>query len=149
MKNYIGTTVAATALVIFLFGIDSRAQTAGRLTVDIPFDFHVGDEKLPGGKYEFEQTMQQTGNGGLIVRSRAKSGGPAIIVQSVARSSKGMSDALLVFNRYGSEHFLAQINLGADDVSFRIRKSAAEKRVAKEYHVPVSVSIRQAVAARR
>ena len=149
MKNYIGTTVAATALIIFLFGMECPAQTARRLTVDIPFDFYVGDEKLPSGKYEFEQTMQQTGNGGLIIRSGAKSARPAIIVPSVARSSKAMEDALLVFNRYGAEHFLAQINLGADEVSLRIRKSAVEKRVAEKYQVPVLVPIRQAVAARR
>jgi hypothetical protein len=149
MKKYIATTIAATGLIVLIFGMECNAQSARRLTVDIPFDFYVGEGKMPSGKYEFEQTMQQTGSGGLIVRSAAKSARPAIIVPSAGRSSKGMSDALLVFNRYGSEHFLAQVNLGADDLSFRIRKSAVEKRVAAGYQVPVPVPIRQAVAARR
>ena len=68
MKKYIATTIAATGLIVFIFGMECAAQTNRRLVADIPFDFYVDEGKLPSGRYEFETTMRQTTTGGLIVR---------------------------------------------------------------------------------
>ncbi|HKP68600.1 MAG TPA: hypothetical protein VJV05_04910 [Pyrinomonadaceae bacterium] len=150
MKNYIATTIAATGLIVFIFGMGCSAQSVRRLTANIPFDFYVGEEKMPSGRYEFETTMRQTTAGGLIVRPVVKPARKSVLVPAFGQPSKATDEPILTFNQYGSVHFLSRVNLVADEVMFRIRKTATEERVAKELHLmAVPVTVRQAVAAKR
>ena len=148
MKNYIATTIAAAGLIVFVFAIDSTAQSAGRLVANIPFDFYVGDEKLPKGKYEFEPARSQANSGGVVVRQALKSEGRSLIVPTMAEIAKPGQETLLVFNRYGSDHFLSRVNLSTGDVSFKLRKASSEARTARQLQA-VPVTVRQTVAAAR
>ena len=148
LKNYIATTIAATGLIIFIFGIDCSAQSTRRLTVDIPFDFYVGEEKLTRGKYEFESVKSISNSGSVVVRPVVKSGRHSLIVATMAETAKPGDTAILQFNRYDSEYFLSKVNLNADEVSFRVRRTSSEDRLAKlEQGVPVTIG-RTAVAGR-
>ena len=149
MKNYIATSIAAIGLIGFVFGMECSAQSGGRMVVDIPFDFYVGEEKLPSGNYEFEATNRQANSGAVVVRPAIKSEGRSLIIPTMAETAKPGSEPLLLFNRYGSDHFLSRINLSTEEVSFRVRKTSAEKLLAKDNQRAVPVTIRQSVAVGR
>ena len=148
LKNYIATTIAVTGLVVFVFGMECSAQSSKRLVANIPFEFYVGEEKLPSGKYEFESVKSVTNSGSVVVRPVVKSGRHSLIVATTAEMIKPGDEAILQFNRYGSEYFLSKVNLNADEVSFRFRRTLSEDRLAKlERGVPVTIG-RTAVAGR-
>ena len=149
MKKYIATTIAAAGLIVFAFGINSSAQSVGRMVAYIPFDFYVGEERLPSGSYEFQATNRNANPGAVVVRGLLKSERRSLIIPTMAETAKPGSGTLLLFNRYGSEHFLSRISLSTDDVSFRVRRTSSEARLARENQRAVPVTVRQAVAAAR
>ena len=133
MKNYLASTIAATGLIIFIFGMDCAAQSVPRVTADIPFDFYVGGELLPKGTYEFEPASKQSYPTALIIRPRAKTARRAMIVPSMANAASQSKDGpAVVFNRYGSVHYLSTITTDAGGMAFRLLRTSAEKRLARE-----------------
>lgn len=148
MKNYIATTIAATGLIVFVFGMECAAQTAGRLVANIPFDFYVGDEKLPKGRYEFESTSRHANAGAVVVRPTVKSERPSLIVATMTEIARPGQEPVLIFNRYGSVYFLSRVNLSPEEVSFKLRRTSAEAQTAKQQQV-MPVTIRQTVATGR
>ena len=147
MKQYIASTVAATGLIIFIFAMDANAQTANRTVANIPFDFYVGSELLPSGKYEFEPASRNAYPGGLIVRSVTKSARPSMIVSTFANDPGKAGEApALTFNRYGSIHYLSGISTEPGSLSLRLRKTSGEKSIARQFNTPSPVVIRLASA---
>lgn len=149
MKNYIASTIAVTGLIIFVFGMESAAQTVTRITAEVPFDFYVGNELLPKGRYEFEPATRQTLSSSLIVRPVMKSARRSMIVPVIvshARPSDG--DISLRFSRYGSVHYLSGIHADVDGLSMKLLPTSTEKQLAKRYEVGQPVTIRPASMAR-
>ena len=148
MKKYIATAITTTGLIVFVFGMECSAQSARRLTADIPFDFYVGEERMPKGTYEFHSTGVQANQSGVVVRPVIKSERRSLIVATMAEIAKPDEDSLLVFNRYGSDYFLSRVTLSADEVSFKLRKTYSERETAKQQQA-VPVTVRQTVAVRQ
>ena len=132
MKNYIATTFAAAGLIVFVLGMECSAQSARRLTVNIPFDFYVANERMPKGAYEFQSAASHANQSSVVVRPVGKSERPSVIVATMAETTKAGDESLLIFNRYGSDYFLSRVTLSADEVSFVLRKAASEKETAKQ-----------------
>ena len=149
MKNYIATAIAATGLIVFVFGMECSAQSVKRMVADIPFDFYVGEERMPSGKYEFEATNRDSNSAAVFVRPVIKSERRSLIISTMAETAKPGNEPLLLFNRYGSEHFLSRINLSSEEVSFRVRKTSSEKRLAERVDRVIPVTIRQTLASQR
>lgn len=143
MKNYLASTIAATGLIIFIFGMDSVAQTATRAMADIPFDFYVGTELLPKGQYEFQAASIQTYPSSLIIRPVMKSPRRAMIVATIAHNTDAREDGFsLVFNQYGSVHYLSSISTGPGGLALRLIRTSLEKQLAKRFEQPSPVAIR-------
>ena len=142
MKQYIASTVAATGLIIFIFAMDASAQNANRMVAHIPFDFYVGKELLPSGKYEFEAASRNVYPSGLIVRSVTKSARRSMIVSTLANDTAHAGDApAITFNRYGNVHYLSGINGEAGSLALRLRKGSDEKEIAQQFRTPTPVVI--------
>ena len=150
MKNYITSTIAIIATMVFIFGVDSAAQSATRITVEVPFDFYVRNELLPAGKYELETTNRQAIPSGLIVRSVGRPDRRAIIVPALAGNPYASGDGLAVtFNQYGPVHYLSSIQSDANGPSIRLLMTSAEKQFAKSYEKTQAIAIRpKGIAAR-
>ena len=133
MKNYLASTIAATGLIIFIFGMDCAAQGVTRITAEIPFDFYVGGQLLPKGSYDFEPASKQSYPTSLIIRPRVKTARRAMIVPTMGNAASQPGDRLaVIFNRYGSIHYLSSINGDAGGMAMRLPRTSAEKRLAQE-----------------
>ncbi len=102
------------------------ANTEGRMKVSIPFAFTLGDKTLPAGQYTVErnQLIPEL----LIVRS-VDSDAIATGFTSRLQTPTTLTQAKLVFRRYGNQYFLAQVwRMSSGGVTFR--KSRAERAAA-------------------
>jgi hypothetical protein len=145
MKQYIAKTVAAAALIIFIFAIDSSAQSSSRLVATIPFDFYVGTELLPRGTYEFKPATKSAYPSALIISPIVKTSGRPMFVPTLPNGSAKEGNApAITFNRYGSDHYLSRIDCEPGLLAVRLRKTSVEKELAQEYIRPYPVVIRLA-----
>ncbi len=96
----------------------AHAQIIGDLEVNIPFQFHVGNTKLPAGKYASALFEVQ---------------------QAEANSTPAKSE--LIFNKYGNRYFLAKLFDEGNPSGSEVAKSRYEKKVSQataeaQAHVP-------------
>ena len=149
MKNNIVFTFVAAIIFVLFSGFEVNAQSVTRLIVSVPFEFYVGNEKLPGGKYEFEPANRQAFPGSLVIRRNEKSDVRSTIVPAFASFDSAGATPAIIFNRYGSVHYLAGVTSGSGGFALRLGKSSREKQLAKESDRVVPVEIRTSVAATR
>ena len=102
-------TAALLAMAIIVAGVSAQAQSLQyRLTVDIPFEFSVTDQKLPAGKYEVSRAHEASGDTVLQIRS---TDGNAIAtrfsIPVVTFKTKNRGE--LIFHRYGDQYFLSEV----------------------------------------
>jgi hypothetical protein len=98
-----------------------------RMRAEIPFDFSVGNKKLPKGEYTIE-TVNDAG-GVLLIRHVKK--GKAVNFTVVRGKELEKPKMKLVFHRYGEQYFLARIWDDSTNTILKLDKSKAEKRAAK------------------
>lgn len=133
MRNYIAGTIVATGLIILIFGMNCSGQSVRRLVADIPFDFYVGNEKLPEGRYEFEPASSNAHPGALVVRSLAGSDRQSAIIPTLAADSSAATDNIAVyFNRYGSIYYLSRVNFDQRNQSLRLGRASGERQLARQ-----------------
>jgi hypothetical protein len=116
--------VAAIAIAI-LSAASVSAQ--GVVKFDIPFQFHIGKEKLDAGKYEIKQ---MTGSRYLFRNTKT---GASRLVVSIAESGTNESSVAekLVFNRYGNVYFMRQLFVKNGTAGRELGESSAERRLRK------------------
>ena len=149
MKNNLVFTYVAAIIFVLFSGFEVNAQSVTRLVVSVPFEFYVGNEKLPQGKYEFEPANRQAFPGSLVIRRIENSAVRSTIVQAFASFDSADASPMITFNRYGSVHYLAGVTAGSGGFALRIGKSSGEKQLAKESDRVVPVAIRTSVASKR
>jgi hypothetical protein len=127
MKKQIMKVVATLSLLVPM-SIGAFAALDGRVNVNIPFDFNVGDKEFKAGKYYVDR---YTSTNTLIIRSSDNKDSANFIV-SDQRDKSDEGKARLVFNRYGSQSFLSQIYDGIDPMGNKLGKSKTEREAAKK-----------------
>ena len=117
----------------------AQAQIVGNLEADIPFQFHVGNVKLPPGKYN----IHVLDNSDLAVMEISSADGSSSALFEVreaeAKSAPGKSE--LIFNKYGNRYFLERLFDESNPSGIAVVKSGYEKRIAQaaaegQEHVP-------------
>jgi hypothetical protein len=147
MKNHLVFTYVAAIIFVLFSGFEVNAQSVTRLIVSVPFEFYVGNEKLPEGKYEFEPANRQAFPGSLVIRRNDRSAVQSTMVPAFASFGSAEATPTITFNRYGSVHYLAGVNSGSGGFALRLAKSSREKQLAKESDRVVPVAIRTSIAA--
>jgi hypothetical protein len=102
------------ALFITFVGVSStfaRAQDTAVST--IPFDFIIGNQTFPAGKYSIGRSPNDALGGPLLIRS-AEGKTSAFFFPTKGESAQH-DEAKLVFRHKGDKYFLAEI-VGADEV---------------------------------
>jgi hypothetical protein len=129
----------ALVITLTMNPIKAQAQITGTLEADIPFQFHVGNTKLPAGKY----TIRVVDNSDLSVMEISSADGSTSALFDVrnaqAKSTPGKSE--LIFNKYGQRYFLARLFDEFNPDGSAVVKSGYEKRIAEaaaegQEHVP-------------
>jgi len=132
----------AFALIVGLamYPTKAHAQIMGQLEVNVPFEFHVGNSKLPAGKYVIH-TLDDSGLTVMEISSADGSTSVLFDVQSVEADSAPARNEL-IFNKYGNRYFLAQLfdegnRNGGEVVESRYEKKIGQAADAQE-HVTAS-----------
>src|ERR1700751_4775457 len=98
---------AACVLALTMYPAKADAQIVGDLEADIPFQFHVGNTKLPPGKY----TIHMLDDSDLTLMEISNADGSISALFEVrdaqAKSTPGKSE--LVFSKYGHHYFLERL----------------------------------------
>jgi hypothetical protein len=140
MKTQILATVGALLFSTVMAG-DARAQSR-TMEANVPFAFEVGDKVMPAGNYRIESML--TGSGTLQV-IRNTNGDVRVTVATIVVPAKSENSAVeLIFHRYGSHNFLAQIQDGEgharelfeSQLEKKLARSQAMNEIALLTHVP-------------
>jgi hypothetical protein len=126
MKNQM---FALIGLGLLLATASAYAQT-GVVKANVPFNFIVNKTELPAGQYRI-QPMGVTASAMAIESQDAK------VVQAflpiACASPQAQKTTKLVFHRYGSHYFLAQIWKAGNDRGQELPMSGLETEVARDY----------------
>ena len=130
MQKQFGKLVLMAALSLSALSLTAMAQQVTRRTAHIDFAFTVGAQQMPAGDYVFEPLHMDNPSQLLLVRNTA-TGAQAIVATFRARSESKSQDAPLNFNKYGDQHYLAQVTLGGN--AYQLVKSGAERKLAQNF----------------
>ena len=126
MKKPIISLIIAIGLAITLIAPSMATALTVRIRAEIPFDFMVGNRRMPKGEYLIESVND---SGTLTIRNAKK--GKAVTFMTIRHKPTDKPKSKLIFNRYGDQHFLSRIWDGSSETVLKIEKSKAEKRAAK------------------
>jgi len=97
---------------------------------NVPFNFTVGNKAFSAGGYDIETNSPSSDNALLM---RARDGHSSMIVMSnAAQTLKPADKTKLVFDRYGTQYFLAEIWVEGARLGRHLPKSSREKELAKD-----------------
>jgi len=87
----------------------ARAEGEGLVTAKIPFDFIVGDTRLPAGHY----MISETSSGPTVLMVESTDGTRVSLVSTISTISTDGSAAQpdVQFETIGKEHFLSRVDL--------------------------------------
>jgi len=105
----------------------ANAQERFRLKVTVPFSFYVGQSAMAAGEYEV-RTHSASNHVLIFYSADTKSVATTFITPALKmdRQEKGK----LIFNRYGSEYFLAEVWNANSNGGGEIKKTRRELEVA-------------------
>ncbi|MGH9833165.1 MAG: hypothetical protein ACRD9Y_09115 [Blastocatellia bacterium] len=126
MRKRIFNLAVALSFAAALVATTAAYPFAFRIRAEIPFDFTVGNKRLPKGEYTIESLNEA---GTVIIRSDKK--GKALTFNIIRGKMTDKPKSKLVFHRYGDQYFLARIWDGSSDTVLKLDKSKAEKKAAK------------------
>ncbi len=121
-RLFAATFVLGLSLV---FASAASVNAQDKISFDIPFDFHVGKNKMAAGKYEF----QKIGEKSFVMRN-AGNGKSSLVIFSAMTGKKGEASAeSIVFNRYDKTYFLNSLYDLRGNVGRQIVETGYEKKV--------------------
>jgi hypothetical protein len=123
MKPSVRNTVLA--LVGLLLLVASASAQSDHIVANVPFSFRVGDVLLPAARYDILPSGLQAV---LILRG---GGQQRLVTVGAAESVTPSKTTKLVFNRYGSSYFLAQIWVEGNTRGSQFAKTQMEKEIAR------------------
>jgi len=96
------------------------------MTVSVPFGFIAGDKSLPAGDYSVQVNPER---GSVVLRQEGQS--PLILLTNQRESTNTPPRGKLVFKRYGTSFFLAEVWSQANATGQTLTPGAREKELAR------------------
>jgi|HubBroStandDraft_6_1064221.scaffolds.fasta_scaffold435520_1 hypothetical protein len=127
MKGLMKSSLFAVLMIVLGTAITStsaHAETGSRVSVNIPFDFVIGDAPLKAGTYTVEQVEL-----GVLSFSGHDGQEHRFALTVPGDSANGSHHPHFVFTRYGTETFLNKVFLSADDDCNQFPRSSREKKL--------------------
>ncbi len=109
----------------------ANAQLSNPIRAKIPFDFNVGDKKLPAGEYTFSRLSGFSGSNMMFVSSADAS---TRMFQSTfgAQGLTPKNESSLVFHKYGDQYFLEQIWSSGEQEGTQLPESRSERTIRRQ-----------------
>jgi hypothetical protein len=121
--------VATLGLVYLVVPTPVQAQSM-QMTVNIPFEFYVGDKKLPAGEYKIMQ-QSSTGTSTLLIVGEHKSY-PFVQTIPVTNPQPGRNTSI-IFNKYANDLFLSEAHWRGTEVGRKLLASPRELELARNF----------------
>ena len=141
MKKHLFTTMAIAMFITTIAVASAQAQNAPTVSVSVPFDFEVAGKTLKAGDY---QVRIEGSRSSLKLENRDTLHTTFVMISSLERRDI-QNESKLVFNRYGSQYFLAQVWLAGRSSGQEVRLSSTERGIRRELaalgHKPERVEI--------
>ena len=109
----------------------ANAQLSNPIRAKIPFDFNVGEKKLPAGDYTFSRLSGFSDSKTMSVSS-ADSTTHMFQLTLAAQIRTPKNESTLVFHKYGDQYFLEQIwSIGEQDGT-QLSESRSERTIRRQ-----------------
>jgi len=105
--NRLLSLLIALVFALTMYPTKAKAQITGDLEVDVPFQFHAGNSKLPPGKYFIHVLDNSDLN--IMEISSADGATSALFEVRGAEANSAPAKSELIFNKYGNRYFLAKL----------------------------------------
>jgi hypothetical protein len=131
-KTAVHKLLSFLVLPVFLLTIfagNAHAQIVGDLDVNVPFQFHAGNTKLPAGQYRIHVLNDSDLNVMEITSADGSISALFQVQQSDANSAPAKSE--LIFNKYGNRYFLTKLFDEGNPSGSQVIESRYEKQVSK------------------
>jgi hypothetical protein len=124
--------IAAIALfaVVSTFGVGSALAQDRPIRATMPFNFTVGNQVLPAGTYTILQVRDD------LIEIQDEDG--SAVLSADYPHSNLLNHADLVFNRYGNQYFLRQVDGGVSAVNVNLPLSKSEDRARRDEHLALN-----------
>lgn len=110
---------------VALCGAAPVVSAQSKIGADIPFAFAVGNNEYPAGAWTFERSASTAG----LYTLRDRNGKPVAMVMTTGLGGNDQfGPPRLVFHRYGTEYYLAEI-WRSPGSGARLRAGSAEKKL--------------------
>lgn len=131
MKKQIRQTLALMSMLLIVGAFQiSSAQSAGRIIVDVPFDFVAGDELLRAGRYFINPATRDSAKL-LMIQSEDKRVS-ALVSTSAINVDKKIAGARLAFKQYGERYFLTEVWTPGVSGGRALRVSNEERKLRRD-----------------
>jgi hypothetical protein len=133
MKSKLGTiTTLSFLLVLAAVSVNAQQLSESKITVNIPFEFVVGETTFPAGQYSLLRIVSNSSADQLLIRSEDRSVDTPTGITRPNRGSEIQKRSSLVFNRYGDQYFLSQVWTAGSDTGRELFRSRSERNLAKQ-----------------
>jgi hypothetical protein len=138
-QDYLLSLLIALAFALTIYPPKAQAQIVGDLVINIPFQFHAGNAKLPAGDYRIH-VLDDSNPMVMEITSADGSTSALFQVQDTEVNAVPGKDEL-VFNRYGNRYFLAKLfqegsDRGSQVIESRYEKTMSQEAAQTQEHVP-------------
>ena len=128
----------ALATISFLIAVaivpvrSAQAQTlAYRVRANIPFDFIVADKTFPAGEYYIYRTREYSGDD-VVTVGTTDGRTLALRLTTTVQTLTPKKQGVVIFHRYGNQHFLAQVRVAGSNTGRSFSKSRSERELERE-----------------
>lgn len=101
--------VLLISLLAVMFGsaLCANAQAGSFITANVPFEFYVGETRMPAGEYR----VQMYGTNDMLQITSRDTGDVLAVLSVNSSRSRGDVAPQLTFRNYGRSYFLAEVTL--------------------------------------
>jgi len=138
-RHHLLSFFIALVFALTIYPAKAHAQIIGNLEVNIPFQFHAGNAKLPPGNY----VIRMLDNSDLTIMEISSADGTTSALFQVqdAEANSTPAKSELIFNKYGNRYFLAKVFDEGNANGSEVSKSTYEKKISQataeaQAHIP-------------
>jgi hypothetical protein len=138
-RHHLLSLFIAFVFALTIYPAKAHAQIIGDLEVNIPFQFHAGNAKLPAGEYRIHVLDDSDLTVMEIISLDGSTSALFQVQQAEANTEPAKSE--LIFNKYGNRYFLAKLFDAGNPAGSELVKSTYEKNIGQtameaQTHVP-------------
>jgi hypothetical protein len=138
-RQYLLPLFIAFVFALGIYPTKAQAQIIGDIEVNIPFQFHAGNAKLPAGQYRIH--VLDDSDLSVMEISNADGSASALFQVQDAEANTTPGKSELIFNKYGNRYFLAKLFDAGNSSGSQVLESRYEKRISQQTmeaqeHVP-------------